>query len=63
MTYLFFRRNATGGLMFYPVEGIEREEQVIDHVVLNPGIVKVTDETGKRIVWQEGQVTSMEKKQ
>jgi hypothetical protein len=53
MLYLFFRRSEKGEIFFYPVEGIERDEQIIDHVVLNPGTIKVTDHTGQRIVWEE----------
>lgn len=45
--YIFFRGN-----FFYPVEGIERDEDVFEHVRLNPGTTRVEHIDG-RMIWAE----------
>lgn len=47
--YIFFR-----GSHWYPVEGIERDEDVFEHVRLNPGTTRVEHIDG-RVIFPESQ--------
>jgi hypothetical protein len=44
--YIFFRKEG-----WYPVEGIKDDAEVIRHVELNPGTLRVEDING-RVVWR-----------
>jgi hypothetical protein len=47
--YVFCRKEG-----FYPVEGIKSDAEVLDHVRLNPGTLRVVRLPEDRIVWEEG---------
>ncbi len=45
-TVLFFREG-----FFYPIEVKENEDLAV-HAELNPGTLKIMDESGQKILWQ-----------
>lgn len=44
--YIFFRKEG-----FYPVEGIKDDAEVLDHVILNPGTIRVENALTGKVVW------------
>lgn len=49
-TYLFFRKYiVTGDISFYPLDLPDADEQIIDHVKLNPGTIKVEKINGELV--------------
>ena len=48
-TFLFFRSDRAGNVVFYPV-ALPNEAEVLPNVYCNPSTLKVTDAAGK-VIW------------